>query len=170
MKQATYIRYVIAKLLRFVQIACWPLQSPMCRGFFENITGVGTSFKTTFLIYFFDNNFYFLILHKLVKFHCQNVYFPIYSIIRVSGFILRHVIMSWDIWKSQKLKFAHLKNEKSFPSEIKNICLVSQALSFRHTKQRSKNIGDTTFNYISRGRYRNFENGDANFTKCGIPY
>ena len=43
------------------------------------------------------------------------------------------------------LKVDYLKNEKSFRSEIKNIFLVSQELSFRHTTQTSKNVADTTF-------------------------
>ena len=50
-----------------------------------------------------------------------------------------------DIWISKKLKFDYLKKEKSFRSEIKNIFLVSQVLAFRHTKQNSKNVADTTF-------------------------
>ena len=37
------------------------------------------------------------------------------------------------------LKVDYLKNEKSFQSEIKSIFLVSQVLSFRHTKPTSKN-------------------------------
>ena len=43
------------------------------------------------------------------------------------------------------LKFDYLKKEKSFQSEVKSIFLVSQVLSFRHTKQISKNVADTTF-------------------------
>ena len=39
-----------------------------------------------------------------------------------------------------------MKNEKSFWSEIENIFLVLQVLSFRLTKQTSKNVVDTTFN------------------------
>ena len=50
--------------------------------------------------------------------------------------------------KYLKLKFDYLKNEKSFRSEIKKtLFLVSQVLSFRHTKQTSKNVADTTFKY-----------------------
>ena len=44
------------------------------------------------------------------------------------------------------LKFDYLKNEKSFRSEIKAFFLVSNFLSFRDTKQTSKNVADTTFN------------------------
>ena len=51
-----------------------------------------------------------------------------------------------DIWISENLKFDYLKNEKSFRSEIKTFLLVSQVLSFRHKKQTSKNVADTTFN------------------------
>ena len=43
------------------------------------------------------------------------------------------------------LKVDYLKNEKSFRSKIKSIFLVSQVLSFRHTKQTSKNVADTIF-------------------------
>ena len=50
-----------------------------------------------------------------------------------------------DIWKSENLKFDYLKSEKSFRGEIKNILLVSQVLSFKHKKQTSKNVVDTTF-------------------------
>ena len=42
-----------------------------------------------------------------------------------------------DIWISEKLKSDYLKNKKSFR--------VLKALSFRHTKQTSKNVMDTTF-------------------------
>ena len=42
-------------------------------------------------------------------------------------------------------KFDYLKNEKRFRSEIKAFFLLSQVLSFRHTKQTSKNVADTTF-------------------------
>ena len=48
-----------------------------------------------------------------------------------------------EIWITKKLKLHYLKNEKSFQSEIKNIF---QVLSFRHMKQTSKNVADTTFN------------------------
>ena len=41
--------------------------------------------------------------------------------------------------------FDYLKNQRNFHSEIKNIFLVSQMLSFRHNKQTSRNIADTTF-------------------------
>ena len=40
------------------------------------------------------------------------------------------------------LKFDYLKNEKSFQSEIKTFFFVSQVLSFRHTKQTSKNLAE----------------------------
>ena len=46
---------------------------------------------------------------------------------------------------AKMFKFDYLKNEKSFRSEVKSIFLVSQMLSFRHAKQTSKNVADTTF-------------------------
>ena len=50
--------------------------------------------------------------------------------------MLRHM-RRHDIWISEKLKFDYLKNEKSYPSEIKNVfpCLLSAL--FRYTKQTS---------------------------------
>ena len=36
LKQASYIRYVIAKLSESVQTACRPHQTPFYRGFFQN--------------------------------------------------------------------------------------------------------------------------------------
>ena len=70
------------------------------------------------------------------------VYFQSYSLKCVSCFGIwwRH-----DIWISEKFKFAYLKNEKSFQSEIKTFFLVSQVL---YTKQTSKNVADTTFNLL----------------------
>ena len=58
LKQGIYIRYVIAKLSKFV----------FYRGFSENWKGPGTSFQATIFIEFFDN-FFFVILHKVAKFH-----------------------------------------------------------------------------------------------------
>ena len=52
--------------------------------------------------------------------------------------------LSWHL-NIGKLKI-WLKNEKNFQSEIKTI-FVSQVLSFRLTKQTSKNVADTTFNW-----------------------
>ena len=46
------------------------------------------------------------------------------------------------------LKLDFLENKKSFRSEIKTFSQVSQLLSFRHEKQTSKNLVDTTFNPI----------------------
>ena len=54
--------------------------------------------------------------------------------------MLRHLMSSWNL-----NTFDYLKNERSFQSEIKSIFLVSQVLSFRHTKQTNRNIADTTF-------------------------
>ena len=49
-----------------------------------------------------------------------------------------------DVVTSEKLKSDYLKNERSFRSE-KTFFLVSKVLPFRHTKQTSKNVVDTTF-------------------------
>ena len=85
-----------------------------------------------------------MILHKLAQFHYQIVFTfqVIQYVFRVSclGIWWRH-----DIWISKTLKVDYLKNEKSFWGEA--FFLVSQVLSFRHTKQTSKNVAGTTFNF-----------------------
>ena len=89
--------------------------------------GPGTSFQATFFVEFFNKKNYFVILHKLAKFHYQTA-FPSQVIqqyvFRVSclGIWWRH-----DIWISKMLKVDYLKNEKSFRSEIKSIfpCFAS---------------------------------------------
>ena len=50
-----------------------------------------------------------------------------------------------DIWITEKLKFDYLMNKKNFTSYLKVIFLVSQVLSFRHTKQTRKNVANTNF-------------------------
>ena len=65
--------------------------------------------------------------------------------------MLRHLMTSWhlNIWILEKLEFDYLKNEKSFRNEIKNIFLgFINMLSFRYTKQTSKNLAGTTLNII----------------------
>ena len=68
------------------------------------------------------------------------VYFPIHSVKYVSclGIWWRN-----DIGIPEKLTFDYLKNKKSFRSKI-TFFLVSKMLSFRHTKQTSKNVAYTT--------------------------
>ena len=134
LRQAAYIRYVIAKLSKCVQAAHWPPQIPFYRRLSEYWKAPGTSFQATFFIEFFDKKFCFVILHKLDKVHYQTVFTSVFTF-RVSclGIWWRH-----DIWILEKLKFDYLKNEKSFRREIKKFFLVSQMLSFRHTKQASK--------------------------------
>ena len=44
------------------------------RGFFENCKGSVTSFQATIFTEFFDKKFYFVMLHKLAKFHYQTVF------------------------------------------------------------------------------------------------
>ena len=97
LKQATYIRYVLAKLLKFIQITMQTF-----RGFFENWKGPGTSFQVTFFVEYFGKNVSVLILHKLAQFRYQAVFtFP-------------KVGIWWrnDIWISEKSKFDYLQNEK----------------------------------------------------------
>ena len=62
-------------------------------------------------------------------------------------FLVSYLGIWWrhDIWISEKLKFFYPKNEKSFQSEIKTFSLIFQAFSFRHTKQTSKNVTNTTY-------------------------
>ena len=100
----------------------------------------------TFFIDFFDKKFNFVILHKLTGqiLLPDCVYFPCYSIICVSHFMVRQLTTSWHlniqkvkIWLSRERKELSKWNEKHF-SLFRTCC-------FRHTKQTIKNIADTTF-------------------------
>ena len=71
--QRASIRYVIAKLSKFVKSACIPPQIPCYRGFFENLKGLGTNFQASFSTEFFDKTYSFVIFRKLEKFHYQTV-------------------------------------------------------------------------------------------------
>ena len=90
--------------------ACWLPQNPFYREFFGNQKVPGNCFQATFFIQFFDNKFYFVILHKPAKFHYQSVYFPRYSLKCVSCFMLRHS-RCHDVRISEKLKTDYLKNK-----------------------------------------------------------
>ena len=72
LKIATYIRYVIAKLSKFIKTR--PSQITFYRGFLKNWKGSGTSFQVTFFVEFIDKNFSFVMLHKLAKLHYQTVF------------------------------------------------------------------------------------------------
>ena len=66
LKQATYIRYVLAKLSKFVQISTQTSSDSFNKGLFENYKGPGTSFQA---IQIFDKKCYFVMLHELAKFN-----------------------------------------------------------------------------------------------------
>ena len=83
----------------------------------------------------------------LVKDRLGCVYFPSYSLKWVSCFMLKQLMMSWylniwkfKIWLSQEWKELS-KWKKNF------FLLVSQVLSFKHTRQ-TKNVADATFKSI----------------------
>ena len=71
-KQATYIRYVLAKLSKFVQIRTQTSSDSILQRIFE--LDFGTSFQARFFMETFDKKFYFVMLYKLAKFHNQTVF------------------------------------------------------------------------------------------------
>ena len=74
LKQAIYIRYVLAKLSKFVQISTQTSPIPFYRGFFENKKRPGTSFQATTFIEFLDKKFSLAMLHRLALFHQQTMF------------------------------------------------------------------------------------------------
>ena len=134
LKRAAYVRYVIAKLSKFVQISMQTSSDSFLQRILWEFKRTWNQFPGHIFHWIFDKRFSFVILHKLAKFHYQTVYFPNYSIKCVSCFMLRYLRRN-DIWISEKLNFDYLKNKKSFLIEIKNIFLVPKVLSFKHTKQ-----------------------------------
>ena len=95
LKQATYIRYETAKLSKFVQNSMvTSTESFLAEDSLKTIKGLELVFRPYFSYNFLTRKIYFLILHTLAKFHYQTVYFPSYSIICVSCFMLGHLMTS----------------------------------------------------------------------------
>ena len=84
-------------------------------------------------------------LYKLAMFHYTRLF--TFQVIQYNVFHVSYLSIWWrhDIWILEKLKLYYLKNEKSFWSEIKNIFPCFTSAFFRHTKQTSKNVANTTF-------------------------
>ena len=57
------------------------------------------------------------------------------------------------------MKFSFVENEKSFLSEIKTIFQILQVFPLRLEKQTSKNVADTTFNFLKILCIQGFLNG-----------
>ena len=130
LKQATYIRYVIANLPKFAQISTLTSAESFLQRILWKLKRAWTSFHATFFVEFFNKINHFLLLHKLAKFHYQTTFTSQVIqqyVFHVSclGIWCRH-----DIWISKMLKVHYLKNEKSFRSEIKSIfpCFASALL------------------------------------------
>ena len=73
LKQATYVRYVLVKLIKI----CSSQRIDLLRFHFtEDSLKIekGLEIVSTFFTEFFDKDFSFVILHKLVKFHHQIVF------------------------------------------------------------------------------------------------
>ena len=87
-KQATYIRYVLIKPSKFVQISTLASADSFLQMIPWKLKRIRASFQATFFLEFFDKKNYFVILLKLAKCHYQSV------VKRVSYFMLRHLIMS----------------------------------------------------------------------------
>ena len=71
LKRAAYIRYVIAKLSKFVQIS---MQTSSDSFLQRILSKLNQKRPRTSVIEFFNEEFSFVILHKLVKFHYQTVF------------------------------------------------------------------------------------------------
>ena len=89
--------------------------------------------------------------NKIIKIFCKNCnlrsgYFPGYSVNFVLCFMLRHLMTWWHL-DIRKVFLIISKTERVFKVKWKAFFLVSKWLSFRHTKQTSKNVADTTFKY-----------------------
>ena len=105
LKQATYIRYVIANLSTYR-----PPQVLFYRGFFEN------HFSYSFLINIFLLQYYIKWPDFITRLCLLPKSFSEICFVSCLGIWWRH-----DICIAEKIKFHYLKNEKSFRSEVKNI-------------------------------------------------
>ena len=75
LKQAIYVRYVIAKLSKFVQINLQNSADSFLQKILGKLKRPGTSFQATFFIEFFNKKISFVILHELAEFRYQTVFF-----------------------------------------------------------------------------------------------
>ena len=150
-KQAIYVRYVIAKLSRFVQISLQTSSDSVLHRILENWKEPGTNFQATFFIEFFDKKFSFIMLHKLVKFHYQNVFTRLSKLF--SKMCLVFNAWAWchniwisgvKIWLSQEQKGVLKWNKKHFS-------LFHSAL-FKLTKQTSKNVAAKLLQFLMKIR------------------
>ena len=114
LKQSTYIRYLITKLSKLVQISMLTSSDSLDKGFFENYKGSGTSFQATFFVKLFDKKFYFVTMHKLAKFHYQTVITSGWAFDDVMTFEYLKFIISRKILLSQERKELSKRNKKHF--------------------------------------------------------
>ena len=115
--------------------AHWPPQISFYRRFPENLKGPGTNFQVTFFIEFFGK---------------KSFYFSSYSVKCVSCFMIRHLMTSWHL-NTWKVKIWLSQEWKELSKWSFLFFQVSQVLSFRHTKQTSKNVADTAFKATNNG-------------------
>ena len=85
LKQGTYIRYVLEKLSKFLQIITMTPQILVHGRFLKNYKRPGTSAQATFSTHFFDKKCSFAIFHKSTK-------LPSYSLKYVWSFMLGNLI------------------------------------------------------------------------------
>ena len=145
-KGSYYIRYVIVKLSKFVQISMQTSLDLLWSRILWKLIGPGNSFQVTYFIEFFDNFFFCDITwtDQISLINC--VYFSSYSVKCVSCFMLRHLITWWhlNIWKV---------NKRALEVKQKTFLLSSRVLYFRLIKQTSQNLADTTFNDLKRSNF-----------------
>ena len=74
LKQATFIRYVLAKLSNFVQISTQTFSDSVLQGFFWKLNWDLNYFPDHICPKKFDKRSSFVMLHKLAEFHHQTVF------------------------------------------------------------------------------------------------
>ena len=74
LKQATYIKYVIAKLSKFVQISMLTFSESFLQRVLRKLIRAWNQFLGHIFHIIFDKKICFVILHQLAKFHYQAVF------------------------------------------------------------------------------------------------
>ena len=136
MKQATYERYVLAKLSKFVQINTQALlDSILQRSLWKSKRAQNLSSGHIF--------YRFLKKKNLLQYYPNWPNFPRYLVKCVSCFMLRHFMMSWHlntwkvkIWLSQEWKELSKGSKKHFS--------LFHKLSLFDTQNKLQNVADTT--------------------------
>ena len=113
LKQVSNIRYVLAKLSKFVQISTQTSWDCFLEDSLKIKKGLGRVSRRHFFIEFCDEKISFVMLHRVAKFRHQTMFTS--QVLWQNLFLVSCLGIWWrhKIWISERLKSDYLKNKKS---------------------------------------------------------